>query len=572
MKLRRVEIKRFRGIKELTWDIGGDLVCLLGPGDSTKTTILDAIELALSPRWNIQFDDTEFYELKAEEPIEITVTVGDLLEEYKSDAKFGLLARGWTSDEELNDEPEEGDELILSIRLRIDNTLEPEWRVVNDRNPDGKAISARDREKLGCTRLGSYLDRHFSWARGSILSRLTSNGENIAGVLAAATRACREEIANIDPQVLAKLTQAANDAKDAGKQFGVAPTTGLRPHLDFQSVSVNVGALTLHDGEVPFRQAGLGTRRLLAMAMQRELGSEGELILIDEIEFGLEPHRIRRLLSVLCGRGTGIAGHVLMTTHSPVVLEELKAEQLRVVRSRNGATEVLTVPTELQPIVLKTSEAFLARKVLVCEGKTEIGLCRRLDHCWSETGPSFGLSGIALANGRGHEAAIITHAFAQLGYEVALLADSDQTLNPDAAVLASAGVQLFQWEGNTCIEQRISLDLPVEALILVVRLAMDNKSVESVRDSVQSRLSSSGTRLDSDPNNWAAAYSEQELRDAIGRAAQECEWFKRVDLASGLGEIIIDYTDSIESTNLGVTINAIRDWAHGDGISGENSG
>ncbi len=66
----------------------------LGPGDSTKTTILDAVEFALSPRWNIPFDDSDFYDADTSAPILITVTVEDLPEEFKSDAKFGCLARG----------------------------------------------------------------------------------------------------------------------------------------------------------------------------------------------------------------------------------------------------------------------------------------------------------------------------------------------------------------------------------------------------------------------------------------------------------------------------------------------
>ena len=52
MRIRHISIKNFRGIKELDWKVTGDFVCLIGPGDSTKSTILDAIECALYPRWN----------------------------------------------------------------------------------------------------------------------------------------------------------------------------------------------------------------------------------------------------------------------------------------------------------------------------------------------------------------------------------------------------------------------------------------------------------------------------------------------------------------------------------------
>lgn len=89
MKLRQLEIQRFRGIRSLTWKVVGDFVCLVGAGDATKTTILDAIELALSPRWNISFDDTDFFNAITTDPIRIAVTVGDLPEDLLRDAKYG---------------------------------------------------------------------------------------------------------------------------------------------------------------------------------------------------------------------------------------------------------------------------------------------------------------------------------------------------------------------------------------------------------------------------------------------------------------------------------------------------
>jgi len=50
MKIRHIKIERFRGIRELDWRVGGEFVCLVGPEDSTKTTILDAVESASGHR------------------------------------------------------------------------------------------------------------------------------------------------------------------------------------------------------------------------------------------------------------------------------------------------------------------------------------------------------------------------------------------------------------------------------------------------------------------------------------------------------------------------------------------
>ena len=59
MYIKRIKINNFRGIKELNKEFDNRLICLIGNSDSTKTTILDAIELCLYPYWTIT--DTDFY-------------------------------------------------------------------------------------------------------------------------------------------------------------------------------------------------------------------------------------------------------------------------------------------------------------------------------------------------------------------------------------------------------------------------------------------------------------------------------------------------------------------------------
>jgi energy-coupling factor transporter ATP-binding protein EcfA2 len=537
MKIRQLEINRFRGIKSLSWKIDGDFVCLVGPGDSTKTTILDAVELTLTPRWNVQFDDTDFYDADVAVPFSITATVGDLPEQLKSDAKYGLYARGWAADGNLHDEPEDNDELVLSVRLTVDATLEPSWVVITDRDPEGKHITARDRESLGCGRLGDFLARHFTWGRGSVLSRLTGEADGLAQILADAGRAARAVLADAPPERFPKLNAATDTVARIGTNIGVAAKTGYRAQLDVDAASPGASGLSLHDGQIPLRRAGLGTRRLLAVAMQREAAKVGGITLIDEVEYGLEPHRLRRLLRIL--RDTADHGgraQILMTTHAPVVLHELSAPELRVVRSEDGYTSVRKVDTSLQPIILRATEAFVGRKVIVCEGKTELGICRRLDEWWAEGGLSFGLAGVAIADGGGEQAPSVAKALCDLGYSTALLADSDRPLNPDRPTLESRGVVVFCWEDNFAIEERIVQDLPWDGVAELVCLAMDQWGRESVRDAVADKAGMSPNDLGGDPTAWLES---AELRGAVGKAAKEHSvgkpkrkgWFKRVDLA-----------------------------------------
>ena len=44
-RIRRLEIRNFRSIQNLDWAPSNGMNCLIGPGDSGKSTVLDAIDL-----------------------------------------------------------------------------------------------------------------------------------------------------------------------------------------------------------------------------------------------------------------------------------------------------------------------------------------------------------------------------------------------------------------------------------------------------------------------------------------------------------------------------------------------
>ena len=54
-RIKLVEINNFRGIKSMTWTPGPGINCLVGSGDSGKSTILDAMDLCLGARRSVQF-------------------------------------------------------------------------------------------------------------------------------------------------------------------------------------------------------------------------------------------------------------------------------------------------------------------------------------------------------------------------------------------------------------------------------------------------------------------------------------------------------------------------------------
>jgi putative ATP-dependent endonuclease of the OLD family len=135
----------------------------------------------------------------------------------------------------------------------------------------------------------------------------------------------------------------------------------------------------LHDDNLPLRRLGTGSSRLLVAALQHDAGPE-HIALIDEIEHGLEPHRIARLLKYLKtpkGPNDFAPPQIFMTTHSPVAIRELTAPDIFAVRSVAGVTIVTSVSLAAKDLdtaqrhLRGTPEAFLARKILVGEGSLQ---------------------------------------------------------------------------------------------------------------------------------------------------------------------------------------------------------
>jgi ABC-type polysaccharide/polyol phosphate transport system ATPase subunit len=62
MRIRHIYITNFRDIRELKWAVPNSrTICLIGRGDSTKSTIFEAVRRVFHPQWNLTFDDADFY-------------------------------------------------------------------------------------------------------------------------------------------------------------------------------------------------------------------------------------------------------------------------------------------------------------------------------------------------------------------------------------------------------------------------------------------------------------------------------------------------------------------------------
>jgi hypothetical protein len=563
MKIRRLKILNFRGVNQLEWSLPDEnIFCLIGKGDSTKTTVLEAIRCAFSPQWNHPFNDSDFYQCNTDNSIEIEVVIGELLKEFCAEQKYGAHLRGWKRDTfKLNDEPEDDDEPVLTVRLVVAKDLEPKWKIVTDRNPDGVDFKHPDRAKVSVGLIGAYSEKQLSWAAGTALAKITES-DNLNESLVEATRAARSSLDGHRAQALKKFDAAAAKSEKVAKELGVPVGHEYKAHLDLNSINIRIGGLTLHDGDIPLRQLGLGSKRMLLCGIQQESLEAQHITLFDEVEYGLEPHRIARLIRHIV---QDKRGQYFLTTHSPTVLRELTVVQLYILHKEIDRVRVVPAAGKnledlnIQGHIRSSAEAFLSRKVVVCEGVTEVGFLRGMDNLWSaaERLP-FSYLGVVLLDA--HSASKIK-GFATglnaLHYDVMVLADGDAQAHfsdQNAADLNGQGVAVVMWADKLSIEQRAMMDLPWAQVLASAKLAEELGS--PVHENVRSKLEA---KLDNDIGNWQ---DSAELRRAIGDAAKSSDWFKSIAKGERWGQTIFPAFDdaTFQRKEFATKIGQFRAW------------
>jgi putative ATP-dependent endonuclease of the OLD family len=569
MLLYHLKISHFRGIKSLDWYPNGRLLCLIGPNDATKTTILEAIQLVSLPRYNAAFTEIDFYKGDTANKIVIEATFGDLPDSLLDElSKFGLLLRGYdTTNKALAAAPADGLQKALTVRFELDASLEPTWAVVNE--GDEKRITWQDRERLGVNHLGRDIDRHMTWARGSALTRLTDDqaGAPTAQVVATVSREANR-VFNEAPKK--ELNDAAAVVATQAALLG-AGFKDLKPGLDVSGLSFGSSAFGLQDANVPARLWGLGTRRIAALAIQQTGVGADSVLLIDEIETGLEPHRVRHLVDCLQNpeKKPKVKGQVIFTTHSPSAVIPLPIAHLRFVRSKNGETTITEVAPEhqskMQGYVRSYSHALFARKILVCEGATEEGMCRGLLDTWcvehDAVHPTH-LGFVPLNGGGCTSAPPIAMELKRLGYEVSMLGDADEPLNPTEAVLRAAGIPVFLWDGKMATEERITADIAMEDLQVLINMAVDLLEEGPVHAHIKEfgKIDLGGEDVD----GWLLIYDEADIRTAIGKAAKKGGkgWFKNISLGISLGKLLGTALPKVPTTPLAKKLKEVTDWIY----------
>lgn len=556
-KIHSMSISNFRGINKFEQTFGQkNFICLIGRGDSGKTTILEAINLVLSSNWNITFTDNDFHNQNIQEPIEITATLYDLPEDLVKEAKFGLYLRGIDATTNIiNDEIQQNDIAAITIKLSVDNSLEPFWDVINSRLQPDIEIRSSDRNKFNSFLVTDYVDKHFSWSKGSPLYSLLKTDDSAINATGLILETIREAKTKIDSNAFPDLKAIVDNIKINAQKFGVN-LSKLSTTVDFKDIIIREGKINLHDENTPVRLKGKGSKRLLSIAIQLELFTlnNGGILLIDEIEQGLEPDRVQNLARIL--KRTSNA-QVFITTHSRDVIVELNAEDLFKV-SKNS-NKLYSFTASEQGTLRSNPEAFFAKKIILCEGATEVGIVRGINNFnYSKGDFRFSNNGVRYMDCNGDsKIQKFIEVFKNKEYEILVFCDSDndgnsaiQTLKK---IIKDCKIDSIQCEPGKAIEHQIFSDLDFNSIQKVFELdLLEDKT--SIADSIKAKFT--GTWVE----NFLSV-DNVEIRNAIGITSNKKGWFKRIDLGAQVAELCMNSLGQFKGRHLHTMLTNLNNWA-----------
>jgi len=420
MRVLRVDIENFRGISSGCVEFPGHAL-LVGPNNACKSTVLEALDLALGPDrvgGPNAVDEHDFHrgaygavasaedgepegEPAASPAIAISVTLGaltaDELMKFRSHVELWNRAEGrlYTPEEAEGHEPV-ADDYVL--RVRFNGSYDPEedeFRAetvfLSPEGPDGSftKVTKGDKRSIGFLYLRSLRTarRAASLQRGSLLDVLM----NLADAKPKFWKALIDglgglgETASGDPNVRAIL----DDLERALGMYLPRPVPGTTPpsRLNVSQLtrenlrSVMTFFLTsLESGHLlPFDRLGSGMTNVLVLSLLTLIAERKKNVIfaMEEPEIALGPTVQRRIITKL----KEVSTQALVTSHSPYVAEQMLPDQIVVLRRGVGgtlsskvahATGILKEKILRQDFRHRFAEGLLGNSVVIVEGVTEM--------------------------------------------------------------------------------------------------------------------------------------------------------------------------------------------------------
>jgi putative ATP-dependent endonuclease of the OLD family len=256
------------------------------------------------------------------------------------------------------------------------------------------------------------------------------------------------------------------DSIDRSLKKYVPREWGVKPHLKVSNLTrehlrkVVTAFIATGDGDhaAPFYRQGTGTINMLVLAMLSQIAEDKQNVIfaMEEVETAIPPYAQKRIVHEL----RKLAAQSIVTSHSPYVLEEFKLDETVILsRSKDGALSQaeIALPDSVkhkrycQEFRTRFCEGLLSRRVLIAEGATETSAfpvaARRLSELNPAVYASLEALGICVIDaGTESQIADLARLYKNLGKRTFGLCD--RQTDPAKAEIEAQVERLFMHEEN----------------------------------------------------------------------------------------------------------------------------
>lgn len=460
MKIQSLRIENFRSIKSGEVSFSSQTV-LVGGNSVGKSTVCEALDLLLGPdriNRSSPIDENDFFErqYRDEEGNPITIEIEgiltnltpDLERQYRNNLEFWNTETNSLLTEEATPEQLEEGTVIRALRVVFHGAYDIEEdefsastffaNPVAEEADKQPRVTRSDKRRFGfiylrALRTGS---RALSLERGSLLDIVLRLKEEDRSEMWEQTLEALEELdppIHDIPQLKGILDEIDNRVRQFVSLSQNQPSLGLFPTaLTRESLRKSItlfGASERSDTLIPYWRMGSGVVSSMVFSLLTfiaDIKENNVIFAMEEPEIAIPPHTQRRIVQFL----QKSMDQVLLTTHSPFVLEQFSPESV-VLLSRGGDGDLSGTQLALTGIKAKTyrgslrkhfAEALLGRGVICVEGVSDeeilIAASGVIDECSHEDEPytPLDLSGVTVVRCDG-DGGIVKHGefFASLG-------------------------------------------------------------------------------------------------------------------------------------------------------------
>ena len=368
-RITHLHIENFRSIKCLDLELD-DTTVFIGPNNSGKTAILDAVRIVLTRRWGRRgsgFTEHDVHRADSTQNPRTAppIAIGIRLEESE--------IATWDDDlvaalEDITVLSEGRNVIVLQVTCLWREELEafePAWEFLNEK---GESITGRARRAINLSNFFDYLplfwlgalrDASDEFAPGSSrwgrLLRSVHLPEDKETKILETLKSLDEEVIS-SSDLLNKIAERIGDATQVAINEGPGSASLNTLPLTIEDMLQRTGIVMRNEEQrpwFPLSQHGQGLQSLAviflfqAVAAQQleetEFAGMRPVFTIEEPEAHLHPQAARTLWKKI----QELNGQKLIATHSPYFAQHVPVHALRLVRLERGRSEVVSVPRQI---------------------------------------------------------------------------------------------------------------------------------------------------------------------------------------------------------------------------------